>query len=162
MLVKREVPSGIGIFFTPISRPPDLASPQKNMMNSAENPLPDFSQGDGLLPAIAQDAQSGEVLMLAFMNAESFAETLATGRACYFSRSRNRLWRKGEESGHYQTVEAILVDCDGDAILLKVRQQGDAACHTGYRSCFYRQLTPEGPRVVGQKVFDPATVYGRS
>jgi phosphoribosyl-AMP cyclohydrolase len=128
-------------------------------MTATNAPLPDFSHGDGLLPAIAQDAQTGEVLMLAWMNAESFAETLATGRACYYSRSRKRLWRKGEESGHVQDVEAVLVDCDGDTILLKVRQQGGAACHTGYRSCFYRQVTDDEPQIVGVKVFDPAQVY---
>src|SRR5690348_15935177 len=88
---------------------------------------PDFSKGDGLLPAIAQDAQTGEVLMLAYMNAESFAQTVATGEAVYFSRSRNRLWHKGEESGHTQQVRAIFVDCDGDTILLKVDQRGGAA-----------------------------------
>ncbi len=132
-------------------------------MTATTASLPDFSNGDGLLPAIAQDSETGEVLMLAWMNAESFAETLATGRACYYSRSRKRLWRKGEESGHVQDVEAVLVDCDGDTILLKVRQQGGAACHTGYRSCFYRQITPTEPqtepRIVGVKVFDPAQVY---
>jgi phosphoribosyl-AMP cyclohydrolase len=128
-------------------------------MTATNASLPDFSNGDGLLPAIAQDAQTGEVLMLAWMNAESFAETLATGRACYYSRSRKRLWRKGEESGHAQDVEAVLVDCDGDTILLKVRQQGGAACHTGYRSCFYRQITAAEPQIVGVKVFDPAQVY---
>lgn len=121
--------------------------------------VPDFSKDNGLLPAIAQDARTGEVLMIAFMNAESYAETLATGRAVYFSRSRNKLWRKGEESGHVQHVESVFVDCDGDAILLKVRQEGDAACHTGYKSCFYRQVTPDGLREVGEKVFDPAAVY---
>lgn len=120
---------------------------------------PDFSRGGGILPAIAQDAVTGEVLMLAYMNAESFAETLATGRAVYFSRSRNRLWRKGEESGHVQIVKEIFIDCDNDAILLKVEQVGGAACHTGFRSCFYRRLTSEGPEVVGEKVFDPETVY---
>jgi phosphoribosyl-AMP cyclohydrolase len=129
-------------------------------MAEVSAPLPDFSQGDGLLPAIAQDAQTGEVLMMAYMNAESFAETVATGRAVYYSRSRGKLWRKGEESGHVQEVEAILVDCDGDTILLKVRQIGGAACHTGYRSCFYRELTGQEPRIVGVKVFDPAQVYG--
>ena len=128
-------------------------------MTATDAPLPDFTHGDGLLPTIAQDAQTGEVLMLAWMNAESFAETLATGRACYYSRSRKRLWRKGEESGHVQDVESVLVDCDGDTILLKVRQQGGAACHTGYRSCFYRQLTAGEPQIVGEKVFDPAQVY---
>jgi phosphoribosyl-AMP cyclohydrolase len=120
---------------------------------------PDFSKGDGLLPAIAQDAQTGEVLMLAYMNAESFAETLATGRAVYYSRSRKRLWRKGEESGHVQQVRAVYLDCDADTILLKVEQIGGAACHTGYKSCFYRQLTPEGLKTVGERVFNPEEVY---
>lgn len=120
---------------------------------------PDFSRGGGILPAIAQDAATGEVLMLAYMNAESFAETLATGRAVYFSRSRNRLWRKGEESGHIQIVKEIFIDCDNDAILLKVEQVGGAACHTGFRSCFYRRLTCEGLEVVGERVFDPEVVY---
>jgi phosphoribosyl-AMP cyclohydrolase len=120
---------------------------------------PDFAAGGGLLPAIAQDAATGEVLMIAYMNAEAFAETVASGRAVYFSRSRNRLWRKGEESGNFQIVESIFVDCDGDAILLKVRQIGDAACHTGHRSCFYRQVTPDGLREVSAPLFDPAVVY---
>ncbi len=120
---------------------------------------PDFSKGGGLLPAIAQDAQTGEVLMLAYMNEESFAETLATGRAVYYSRSRNKLWRKGEESGHVQKIQAVLVDCDADTILLKVEQIG-AACHEGYTSCFFREVTPEGLKVVGQRVFDPQKVYG--
>lgn len=120
---------------------------------------PDFAKGDGLLPAIAQDAETGDVLMMAYMNEESYAETLATGRAVYFSRSRNKLWRKGEESGNVQEVRAILLDCDSDTILLKVHQIGGAACHTGYRSCFYRQITPEGLQVVGERVFDPAAVY---
>lgn len=124
--------------------------------------FPDFSAGDGLLPAVAQDEATGEVLMLAFMNAESFAETLATGRAVYYSRSRKRLWRKGEESGHYQTVSQVLTDCDGDAIVLKVRQQGGAACHTGRVSCFFREITPEGVRITSEPVFDPTTVYGKT
>jgi phosphoribosyl-AMP cyclohydrolase len=121
--------------------------------------IPDFSKGDGLLAAVAQDAETGEVLMLAFMNAESFAETLATGRAVYYSRSRKRLWRKGEESGHYQEVRQILVDCDADAILLKVRQQGGAACHTGRRSCFFHEVSADGVRIVSEPVVDPATLY---
>ena len=100
---------------------------------------PDFSRGDGLVPAIAQDAQTGEVLMMAYMNAESYAETVATGRAVYFSRSRKKLWRKGEESGNVQLVKSIYVDCDQDTILLKVEQIGGAACHEGYKSCFFRQ-----------------------
>ena len=127
--------------------------------NDAPQTGPDFSKGDGLLPAIAQDAASGEVLMMAYMNAESYAETLATGRAVYFSRSRQKLWRKGEESGNVQKVQALYVDCDRDTILLKVEQVGGAACHEGYRSCFFRQVTPDGLRVVGQRVFDPNEVY---
>lgn len=123
-------------------------------------PLPDFAKGGGLLPAIAQDAATGEVLMLAYMNPESFAETVATGRAVYFSRSKNRLWRKGEESGHVQQVRAILVDCDADTILLKVDQQGPA-CHEGYRSCFFRELSAAGPKVVLTRLADPAEIYGR-
>lgn len=120
---------------------------------------PDFSKGGGLLPAIVQDAQTGEVLMLAYMSPESYAETLATGRAVYFSRSRRMLWRKGEQSGHVQLVRAVYVDCDADTILLSVEQVGGAACHTGYKSCFYRQVTPEGLRVIGRRVFDPEDVY---
>jgi phosphoribosyl-AMP cyclohydrolase len=112
-----------------------------------------------MLPAIAQDAATGEVLMLAYMNPESYAETLATGRAVYFSRSRNKLWRKGEESGNVQEVKGIFFDCDADTILLKVHQIGGAACHEGYSSCFFRQVTPEGFQVVGERVFDPAEVY---
>jgi phosphoribosyl-AMP cyclohydrolase len=123
--------------------------------------IPDFSKAGGLLPVVAQDAATGEVLMLAYMNAESFAETLATGRAVYFSRGRNQLWRKGEESGHVQLVKEIFVDCDADTLLLKVEQVGGAACHEGYRSCFFRQMTPEGPKIVAQRVFDPAKVYGK-
>lgn len=122
---------------------------------------PDFSKGGGILPAIAQDAETGEVLMLAFMNAESYAETLATGRAVYFSRSRNRLWRKGEESGNVQLIREIRIDCDSDAILLKVEQVGGAACHTGHRSCFYRRVTEQGLEVVGTPLFDPSQVYGK-
>jgi phosphoribosyl-AMP cyclohydrolase len=124
------------------------------------SPIPDFSQGDGLLPAIAQEAETGEVLMLAWMNAESYAETLETGRAVYYSRSRGRLWRKGEESGHVQQVEAIYVDCDADTILLKVRQTGPA-CHEGYRSCFFRQVTAQGAQIVAERLADPAAIYGR-
>ena len=125
---------------------------------TSETPIPDFTQNGGLLPAIAQDAETGEVLMLAWMNAESYAETVATGRAVYFSRSRGRLWRKGEESGHMQAVEAIYVDCDADTILLKVRQTGPA-CHEGYRSCFFRQAGPQGFQVIAERLVDPAQVY---
>lgn len=121
---------------------------------------PDFSKAGGLLPAIAQDAESGEVLMVAYMNSESYAETVETGRAVYYSRSRRKLWRKGEESGNVQEVTAIYLDCDRDTILLKVNQIGGAACHKGYKSCFFRQVTPEGLEVVRERVFDPAEVYG--
>jgi phosphoribosyl-AMP cyclohydrolase len=125
--------------------------------------IPHFSKGDGgLLPAIAQDAETGQVLMLAYMNRESYEETLATGRAVYFSRSRGKLWRKGEESGNVQEVRGIFVDCDADTILLKVHQIGGAACHEGYPSCFFRQVTDSGLRVVGERVFDPKTVYKKS
>jgi phosphoribosyl-AMP cyclohydrolase len=120
---------------------------------------PDFSKGDGLLPAIAQDAETGDVLMLAYMNEASYAETLQTGRAVYFSRSRGKLWRKGEESGNVQKVQEIHLDCDADTILLKVEQIGGAACHVGYRSCFFRKVTPEGLKIEGERVFDPEEVY---
>src|SRR5215510_8952995 len=118
----------------------------------------DFDKSGGLVPAIAQDADTGQVLMLAWMNREAYEETLRTGRACYFSRSRGKLWRKGEESGHVQAVRAVYVDCDGDTILLKVDQAG-AACHEGYRSCFFRQVTPAGLVVVAERLADPAQVY---
>jgi phosphoribosyl-AMP cyclohydrolase len=130
-------------------------------MTTPSNNGPDFSRSDGLLPAIAQDALTGEVLMQAYMNAESYAETLTTGRAVYYSRSRQKLWRKGEESGNVQMVKAIYLDCDRDTILLKVEQIGGAACHEGYKSCFFRQVTPDGLQVIGEKVFDPEKVYGK-
>lgn len=129
-------------------------------MSKSPSEIPDFSKDDGLVPAIAQDADTGEVLMLGYMNAESYAQTLATGQAVYYSRSRRRLWRKGEESGHTQDVLSVLVDCDGDTLLLKVRQRGGAACHQGYRSCFFRQVTTAGLQTVSERVFDPAKVYG--
>ena len=103
---------------------------------------PDFQKSD-LLPVIAQDEASGDVLMLAYMNEEAYAETLQTGRVCYYSRSRDRLWRKGEESGNVQEVKAIYFDCDADTLLIKVNQIGGAACHEGYRSCFFRQVVPD-------------------
>jgi phosphoribosyl-AMP cyclohydrolase len=128
-------------------------------MPDTQSSGPDFSRGDGLVPAIAQDAQSGEVLMMAYMNRASYEETLKTGRAVYYSRSRKRLWRKGEESGNVQLVKALYVDCDVDTILLSVEQIGGAACHEGYKSCFFRRVTPDGLEIVGQRVFDPAEVY---
>jgi phosphoribosyl-AMP cyclohydrolase len=120
---------------------------------------PDFDKAGGLIPAVAQDADTGQVLMLAWMNRDAFAETLRTGRACYFSRSRNKLWRKGEESGHVQEVRGVFVDCDADTVLLKVKQVGGAACHEGYATCFFREVTADGAKVVEEKVFDPKAVY---
>ena len=121
--------------------------------------LIDFDKTGGLIPAIAQDCATGEVLMLAYMNREAYDETLRTGRAVYFSRSRNKLWRKGEESGNVQEVREIYLDCDADTILLKVHQIGGAACHEGYASCFFRKVEPAGLRVVGERLFDPKQVY---
>ena len=125
------------------------------------NSFPDFAKLGGLVPAIAQDEETGEVLMLAWMNREAFEETVRTGRAVYFSRSRNRLWRKGEESGHVQEVAGIYLDCDADTVLLKVRQIGGAACHEGYKSCFFRQLVDGQLTTVAARVFDPALTYGK-
>src|ERR1700716_811764 len=114
--------------------------------------LVDFEKSGGLVPAIAQDFKTGEVLMMAYMNRESFEETVRTKRAVYFSRSRNKLWRKGEESGNVQEVKEIFLDCDADTILLKVNQIGGAACHDGYRSCFFRKVANGGLEVVGERV----------
>ncbi len=130
-------------------------------MNAASADLPNFSAGvDGLLPAIAQDHATGRVLMMAWMNEQAWQETLQSGHACYYSRSRKALWRKGETSGHRQKVLRVQIDCDADCILLQVEQIG-AACHEGYGSCFFRSVHPdlsisvEEPRLV-----DPAQVYG--
>ena len=120
----------------------------------------DFGKMGGLLPAIVQDAASGKVLMLAFMNREAWERTLATGEAHYYSRTRNQIWHKGESSGHVQRVKEIWLDCDQDTVLLKVEQEGGAACHTGHRSCFYRRRQGEGWQVVGSPIFDPKEVYG--
>ncbi|ALM87211.1 phosphoribosyl-AMP cyclohydrolase [Bordetella sp. N] len=118
---------------------------------------------NGLIPAIAQDAENGQILMVAWMNSESLAETAATGRAVYWSRSRKRLWRKGEESGHAQLVRELRLDCDGDVVLLKVEQQGGIACHTGRASCFYRRLDGEGAQAgwttVDPVLKDPELIY---
>ncbi len=124
---------------------------------------PDFNKAE-LLPAIAQDAETGDVLMLAYMNSEAYAETLETGRACYYSRSRQKLWRKGEESGNVQHVQEIYFDCDADTILIKVIQVGGAACHEGYKSCFFRKVDPQTQQVTvqGERLFDPNDVYGTS
>ena len=121
----------------------------------------DFDKGGGLITAVAQDAVTGEVLMLAGMNPEALERTLETGEAVYWSRSRGRLWHKGEESGNVQRVREILVDCDGDALVLKVDQVGGAACHTGRRSCFFHRVTPEGIEITSEPLFDPEAVYGK-
>ena len=122
---------------------------------------PDFA-ATPLIPVIAQDAGSGAVLMLAYMNEDAYAETLKTRRVCYFSRSRNTLWRKGEESGHVQELRQIFYDCDADTILVKVEQVGGAACHEGYESCFFREINPDTglETVIADRVFDPKKVYG--
>jgi phosphoribosyl-AMP cyclohydrolase len=120
---------------------------------------PDFNKGGGILPAIVQDDETGEVLMLAYMNREAWLKTLETGKATFWSRSRNALWLKGETSGHFQLIREVRMDCDDDTILLKIRQLGGAACHTGYRSCFYRRLVNGVVENTGVRIFDPEDVY---
>ena len=119
----------------------------------------DFEKGEGLVPVIVQDHETGDVLMLAYMNQRAWLKTLETGKATYWSRSRNELWVKGETSGHVQIVKEILVDCDADTLLLKVQQVGGAACHTGYRSCFYTRVIEGGKEIIGEPVFKPEDVY---
>lgn len=120
----------------------------------------DFEKNGGIVPAVAVDHLSHRVLMLAYMNRESFEETVATGRACYFSRSRNKLWRKGEDSGNFQIVHEIRIDCDQDAIILAVEQRGDgAACHLGFESCFFRTLEDDTWALTDKRKIDPAK-YG--
>jgi len=120
----------------------------------------DFAKSGGTVTAIAQDHASGEILMVAHMNEESFRRTLETGEVHYWSRSRARLWHKGEESGNVQRLREAYLDCDGDAVLLRVEQVGRAACHTGKRSCFFRKVEGDGLRDTGEQIFDPAEVYG--
>ena len=119
----------------------------------------DFRKSGGLIPAIAQDWKTGEVLMLAYINEESWKETLRTGHGVYWSRSRSKLWHTGEESGNVQIVKEILVDCDADTVIFKVEQVGGAACHEGYRTCFFRKVAGDTLEVVGERVFDPKKVY---
>lgn len=121
----------------------------------------DFAKGDGLVTALAVDDATGEVLMVAHMNEASLRKTLETGQAVYWSRSRRRLWHKGEQSGHVQNVRSLHIDCDGDVVLLRVEQVGGAACHTGRRSCFFRKVSGDGLEDVGVRVFDPEQVYKR-
>lgn len=121
----------------------------------------DFAKGDGIVPVIVQDDGTNEVLMLAYMNQTAWEKTLSTGKVHYYSRSRDRLWMKGETSGHTQDVKAIYLDCDNDTVLIKIHQHGGAACHEGYRSCFFRQRAEHGEwQRQGEPVFDPAAVYG--
>ena len=121
-----------------------------------------FEKHNGLVPAIIQDESSGEVLMLGFMNAEALAETQRTQRAVFFSRSRNKLWRKGESSGHVLNVREIRVDCDSDTLLLRVQTVGPGVCHEGYRGCFYTKLENGEAKVTEERAFSPEEVYGRS
>ncbi len=118
----------------------------------------DFAKGNGLVPVIVQDYRSREVLMVAYMNEEAWSKTKKTGKAHYYSRSRGGLWFKGEESGHYQEVKDVLIDCDNDTLLLRVKQTG-GACHTGYRSCFFRKRTGNSWKTIGRRLFDPDEVY---
>ena len=120
---------------------------------------PNFAKGGGLVPTIVQDAETKEVLMLAYMNRQSWEATLQTGKATYWSRSRQKLWLKGETSGHFQLIKAVFIDCDDDTILLQVEQLGEAACHTGHKSCFYRKLSGKDFVVMGEKIFNPEEVY---
>ena len=122
----------------------------------------DFQKGGGLAPAIIQDERTGEVLMLGFMSAESLTETLRTGEAVFFSRSRGKLWKKGESSGHVLRVREIRVDCDADALLVRVEPVGPGVCHEGYRSCFFRKLSRDGTAIaIAERTFAPEGVYGQ-
>jgi phosphoribosyl-AMP cyclohydrolase len=137
----------------------NLSNTQNYKEDKRVMPELDFEKTGGLIPAIAQDAETGEVLMMAYMNKEAFEKTLACGNAVYYSRSRNKLWKKGETSGHVQKVKEIRVDCDNDTVLLKVTQVGGAACHKGYKSCFFRVVENNEFKIVEQRVFDPEKVY---
>lgn len=129
-------------------------------MENQSGALIDFDKGGGVVPVVAVDFISGRLLMMAYMNREAYDETVASGRACYYSRSRGRLWRKGEESGNFQVVHEIRLDCDNDTLLLAVEQRGDqAACHEGYESCFFRKLEGTEWRIVDDRKVDPAK-YG--
>jgi len=120
----------------------------------------DFNKLDGLVAAVVQDATSGRVLMVGFMNEEAFRKTVETGYAVFYSRSRSKLWLKGETSGHRLVVKEISTDCDRDAVLLKVDAQGPGVCHEGYESCFFRHLDEREWRISEPRAFDPAAVYG--
>ena len=120
----------------------------------------DFTKLDGLIPAVIQDATSGRVLMVGFMNQEAFRKTVESGYATFYSRSRNKLWLKGESSGHRLVVKEISTDCDKDTVLVKVEALGPGVCHEGYQSCFFRQLENGEWKVTEARAYDPATVYG--
>ena len=120
-----------------------------------------FEKSGGLIPAIVQDVKSGKVLMLAYMDKQAWEMTLSTGLATYFSRSRQKIWIKGETSGRRQNIKEIWIDCDDDTVLLKVEQLGGAACHTGYKSCFYKKVENGSVHVIGEPDFDPQEVYGK-
>jgi len=141
----------------------DMNSDESAASRDAVSPDPislvDFDKGGGLVTAIAQDHVSGEILMVAYMNAESLRRTLETGEVVYWSRSRKKLWHKGEESGNVQKLLGLYVDCDGDALVLQVEQVGGAACHTGKRNCFFRRIDRGEIEDVGIQVFDPEEVY---
>jgi phosphoribosyl-AMP cyclohydrolase len=122
----------------------------------------DFQKSGDLVPAIVQDGRSGEVLMLGFMNAAALAETWRTGELVFFSRTRNRLWKKGESSGHVLRVRGMRVDCDADALLVQVEAVGPGTCHKGYRSCFFRSLDADGnATVIAERTFAPEKIYGQ-
>ena len=120
-----------------------------------------FEKGKDLVPVIIQDASTNEVLMLGYMNRKSWKKTLETKRSCFWSRSRQKLWIKGETSGHFQELKEIYLDCDRDTLLIKVEQIGGAACHTGFRSCFHHRYEKGGWKISGEKIFDPKEVYGK-
>ena len=120
----------------------------------------DFEKGNGLIPVVIQDAATNQVLMLGYMNREAWEETLKTGKVTFWSRSRKKLWLKGETSGHFQEVREIWLDCDGDTLLIKVDQIGGAACHTGFQSCFHHRHEEGEWKISGKKIFDPKEVYG--
>jgi len=119
----------------------------------------DFKKNGGMVPVIIQDYKTDEVLMLAYMNEEAYTLSIKTGLAHYWSRSKNRIWKKGEESGHIQEIKEVRIDCDSDTILMKVDQAGGAACHEGYRSCFFRKVVNNKTVIEGDRIFDPSKVY---
>ncbi|MGW8287171.1 MAG: phosphoribosyl-AMP cyclohydrolase [Desulfobulbales bacterium] len=137
----------------------DSSDSEKSAVEEEGMPTLDFDKGNGLLPAIVQDFKTKEVLMLAYINDLAWQKTLETGKAHYWSRSRNKLWLKGETSGHQQLIKKILVDCDDDTVVYQVEQLGGAACHTGHRSCFFKQVSGEDFEILDDPVFDPREVY---